>query len=69
VTTEPATPRQRIVSLLPSATEIVYALGLGERSAAGSDLGRNRRHVRKSPYQGSSLHVLDADLLERSAPR
>lgn len=92
MSTEPAAPRQRIVSLLPSATEIVYALGLGERLVGvthecdfpasaknrpqltasalppGSTSAEIDRHVRKSLHQGSSLYVLDADLLERLAP-
>lgn len=83
----------RICSLLPSATDIVFALGLGDELIAvthecdlpagvgpvpvmtRSTLDQRTRgsreihhHVTAAVHSGSSLYVLDQDLLERLDP-
>jgi len=85
--------RGKICSLLPSATEIVFALGLDDqlvgvthecdfpqaaqrlpvvtRSVLGHEVRDSRvihRRIATALHEGSSLYVLDQDLLERLDP-
>ncbi len=88
------TPTPRICSLLPSATEIVFALGLDDRLVAVThecdfppeatrlpvithstlDHGARRgshdihTHITTALHGGSSIYLLDQDLLQRLAP-
>ena len=50
----------KIVSLLPSATEIVYALGLGESLAAVTDGCDYPADARSKPVVSRSRLALDA---------
>src|SRR5215475_11336986 len=86
-------PKGKICSLLPSATEIVFALGLGDRlvgvthecdyplaarqlpvvtrSLLSHEVRDSRdihRHISGALHQGSSLYVLDQNLLEQLDP-
>jgi iron complex transport system substrate-binding protein len=87
-------PLPRICSLLPSATEIVFALGIGGRLVAVTHecdfppeatrlpivtrstldhhgLRRSRdihTHISTALHSGSSIYLLDQDLLQRLAP-
>lgn len=89
-----STPTPTICSLLPSATEIVFALGLGDRLAAVThecdfppeaarlpaitrstlDYHETRRshdihtHISTALHGGSSIYLLDQNLLQRLAP-
>jgi iron complex transport system substrate-binding protein len=82
----------RIVSLLPSATEILFAIGAGDdvvgvthecdyppQASSRPKLTSSAlpvlehaadidRHVRRRLHEGSSLYVLDAELLARLSP-
>lgn len=82
----------RIVSLLPSATEVLFAIGAGDdvvgvthecdfpsealrlpkltaaTQPEGATPSEIDRHVRAALHAGSSLYVLDSELLERLAP-
>ena len=85
--------RGKICSLLPSATEIVFALGLDDRlvgvthecdfppaarrlpavtrTILGHEVRDSRdihRHIATALHEGSSLYLLDQDLLERLDP-
>jgi iron complex transport system substrate-binding protein len=85
--------RDKICSLLPSATEIVFALGLADRlvgvthecdfpeaarrlpvvtrSVLGHEVRDSRdihRHITTALHEGSSLYVLEQDLLGRLDP-
>ena len=57
----------RLVSLLPSATEIVYALGLGE-DLAGVTFEFDDRYVRAELAPGRDLYTLRAQALAGLAP-
>ena len=89
-----STPSPKICSLLPSATEIVFALGLGDRLAAVThecdfppDTARLpiitrstldshephssreiHTHITAALHGGSSIYLLDQELLHRLAP-
>jgi iron complex transport system substrate-binding protein len=67
----------RLVSLLPSATEIVYALGLGQdlvgvtfggRDTSGMTPGEIDSYVRAQFAQGADLYTLHADALAALKP-
>lgn len=86
-------PPQRIVSLLPSATELLFAVGAGPRVVGvthecdyppaarhlpkltanalpteGAPPGDVDRHIRRARHEGSSIYMLDENLLAGLAP-
>jgi iron complex transport system substrate-binding protein len=64
---EPLPGARRIVSISPSNTEILHALGLGRRIVATDDWSDYPPRVRSLPKLGSDLHV-DVERVRAHAP-